>query len=612
MKKILLLFFLLTIVPSVHGGEFTELYKMARNKLYSNSCEEAINLLNELKNSDYLLKDYVVFDLAECYRRLGKNEKAQEELDFLVKNYQFSPLYKKAYSLLLELQPSMAEELAESYLENVSKDDFVAKQAVEILLKNGKEKKATLYLKDMFLKGGQNIDYAYGKLRELKIFLTSGELRKGLQTALYEKKMPKRVIKILSDNDMLDEELKYLLGKAYFQTRDYNATIRYLSDTNFREGKIILATAYFRINDRIASDIILRRLAKDSKEGLYSLYLSFALLKKRENRILEAEEALQKLLEYYPENRNETLWQLAWCSIISKKYKEAERILHQLLQEKNYRERDKIFFWLGKIKEYQGEKGDSFFLNLKNGESYYAYKLGFGASLMRKNEEIEPIEDKLPDNIGNVFARAKELSLLSMNDYAASEINTINKNIKKEFYPLFANLLYSIKHYKSAVILAERFKDVSIYAYPLAYEELVKKFADDEKIDKFLVFAVMREESRFDINAVSQTGAVGLMQLMPKTALQYPFVRNVEDIKKPENNIRAGVKYLSKLLKNYKNYYYALSAYNAGESNVNNWLKRNYTDEDEFVEDIPFGETRNYVKKVIKSYFIYKMLYPER
>ena len=127
----------------------------------------------------------------------------------------------------------------------------------------------------------------------------------------------------------------------------------------------------------------------------------------------------------------------------------------------------------------------------------------------------------------------------------------------------------------------------------------------------------MREESLFQCTARSYVGAQGLMQLMPATAsmvrrkLDIPIGNDLTD---PRNNILLGSTYLRDM----KDYFedqlpLAIMAYNAGPGNVNKWL-RNFGDKelDEFIENIPLDETRNYVKRVMRSMQVYGSFYREK
>ena len=139
------------------------------------------------------------------------------------------------------------------------------------------------------------------------------------------------------------------------------------------------------------------------------------------------------------------------------------------------------------------------------------------------------------------------------------------------------------------------------------YENLISEHARLNGVRSDLVRAVMQVESAFNPNAISPKGAMGLMQLMPATMRQYG-VRNAFN---PAENVRAGVAYLRDLLDRYSNNEeLALAAYNAGPSRLRSWWKaRRTSDLEAFVEQIPFDETRLYVKRVMLSWDEYRRVY---
>ena len=124
--------------------------------------------------------------------------------------------------------------------------------------------------------------------------------------------------------------------------------------------------------------------------------------------------------------------------------------------------------------------------------------------------------------------------------------------------------------------------------------------------------SIIKEESHFNQYAGSSAGAVGLMQLMPATYNEIVKNNNLgSDFYDIENNIRAGSIYYQNLKKSLGNKdLYAISAYNGGIGSVMKWFSKiTYNDTDEFVEQIPYPETKNYVKKVLRSYWVYGNIY---
>ncbi len=153
-------------------------------------------------------------------------------------------------------------------------------------------------------------------------------------------------------------------------------------------------------------------------------------------------------------------------------------------------------------------------------------------------------------------------------------------------------------------------------AYPKSYESLVEKFSADAHLEPSLVYALIRAESSYQSNAISRTGAIGLMQLMPNTAERVALANGKESFQEeelfePAANIELGTQYLQFLTALFPEHFmYALAAYNAGEEATARWLggKRN-SDFDIFVEEIPYEETKGYAKKIYQSYWVYRWLY---
>jgi soluble lytic murein transglycosylase len=153
--------------------------------------------------------------------------------------------------------------------------------------------------------------------------------------------------------------------------------------------------------------------------------------------------------------------------------------------------------------------------------------------------------------------------------------------------------------------------------YPLGWGENIGEAARRAGLDPFLVAAVVREESSFYPRALSRAGARGLMQLMPATARPMAEVRglpfNAGDLlDDPGANLEMGAAFLSGLLKEFGDPRLAIAAYNAGPGRLRQWWKtRRTSDIEAFVEQIPYDETRQYVKRVMLSWREYTRIYAE-
>ena len=152
--------------------------------------------------------------------------------------------------------------------------------------------------------------------------------------------------------------------------------------------------------------------------------------------------------------------------------------------------------------------------------------------------------------------------------------------------------------------------------YKLEYTEYIKKYANEYNVDEYLIYAIIKAESNFEPNAESHRGAKGLMQLMYSTAedisKRIGIELNEDNILEPDININLGTKYISMLIQKYNNINLALAAYNAGSGNVDGWIEKGTLKSDgSDIENVPFTETNNYVRKILRDYEIYKNIYEE-
>lgn len=154
--------------------------------------------------------------------------------------------------------------------------------------------------------------------------------------------------------------------------------------------------------------------------------------------------------------------------------------------------------------------------------------------------------------------------------------------------------------------------------YPTKYLTYVEKYAEENELDKYMIYAIIKAESNFDPNVKSQSDAIGLMQLLQETAKERSKAVDEEDITEenlyePETNIKLGTSYYAYLLKYYNgNNVLALTAYNAGIGNVDTWIKTGVIKQDgSDIENIPYKETNNYVRKILRDYQMYIKLYEE-
>jgi soluble lytic murein transglycosylase len=229
----------------------------------------------------------------------------------------------------------------------------------------------------------------------------------------------------------------------------------------------------------------------------------------------------------------------------------------------------------------------------------------------------------------NAYRRATELKILGLDMDAAREVAALADRYARDpdLLVSLSTMLNEVGAYHHALRLARtRFRDQlertggllspSLWsvAYPTGLLPTIK-LQGAKGVDPYLIAAIIREESQYDLKAVSRVGAIGLMQVMPATANSVAQRAGIpavgrEDLFDQETNIRIGVRYVEQLLEQFSgNLVYTVAAYNAGPIAVTNWLTQHQQHSpDEFVELIPYQETRQYVKRVLRSYREYVRL----
>jgi hypothetical protein len=152
--------------------------------------------------------------------------------------------------------------------------------------------------------------------------------------------------------------------------------------------------------------------------------------------------------------------------------------------------------------------------------------------------------------------------------------------------------------------------------YPLAYGPQVWRLCKELDLDPMMIFGLMRQESTYHPTIVSHAGAVGVMQIMPGTGAKVAVLSGYgsysnDRLREPEVNIYFGIWYLSRLMARFDGQYpLAIGSYNGGPHNIGRWLRSKHgVGMEEFVEEIPFNETRDYVKKVVRNYGIYMAIH---
>jgi len=163
----------------------------------------------------------------------------------------------------------------------------------------------------------------------------------------------------------------------------------------------------------------------------------------------------------------------------------------------------------------------------------------------------------------------------------------------------------------------DRLSPIEIYKllYPLYFKDIIYEYSAKYEIEPLFVASMIREESKYDVKAISWANAYGLMQIIPSTGRDVASKIGIKNFRismlhQPEINIHIGVWYTKYLFNRFKNYAVVAGGFNGGPGMIERLIKRNgLNDLDEFIENIPFYETRRHIKKVMDTYRIYKELY---
>lgn len=295
-------------------------------------------------------------------------------------------------------------------------------------------------------------------------------------------------------------------------------------------------------------------------------------------------------------------------------------------QFENSQDAPRITYWYGKAllmdKKRQSAR-DAFYKVINN------YPLDFYALLSARQLKLSGKEKIITKkriasyNINSISKHIFKNSLLEFlvkyDDFETiEELKIDNEAIKswvlnkKEQYPI------SITTIRKEVLEKEKisFSDWELkLMYPIVYEDIVNKYAKKYNRSPYLFLSLIREESHFNKYAKSSVGALGLAQLMPSTA---NFISKENIVKsslfEPETSIDLGMKYYTYLVDYFNgNEFLAIMAYNAGPGNIEKWLKIHSDLEiDMFIENVPYLETKNYIKKILSSYWAYVHIYSNR
>lgn len=623
------------------------------NEIYEQALEDFkeenySNAYFQFSKVSYLsdLKPYAIYHRAECAKALNDYKSEQKQYYLLFNIYPKNELALRAKYLWATDNISTNPKIAQKYLEEIitkypnSDYSLGAKYHLATLL----NQKHNASLLSTSLDKGEITNY----LREYLTNAPSG------RWALKAAELWQNITPDITDEDKLILAETYclynlankaeaiLVGSDFNKTWAKQARIALMFKENGR-AKSIVESGLKQKNSAVAeqekNDIILKVLqVQKNKSTTLDAFLKAAeskndiFLKVQKCKYTTNDNAQNICYSNIIKNNDiksfseKILSDLFIASISNGQYSTAKKLgLHYIENYKDGENTDQITYWLGCISKNEkktNEANDYFKQVIINyPDSYYAFR-----SYLKLNDIKNSIITTIIEPQNTLFpyygkTNATIIKLVEMDDLEIlSQIYENDKFVQSWILYEKGEKSKAMCIARDAMIKLKQKPEKSDLRWRLVYPTFmydeIKQYAQDAGNNAVLMLALTREESYFNENAHSYVGAVGLMQLMPKTAKEINRIKglgmqSLEELHNANTNLKLGNHYYNFLLTNLGgNNILSTAAYNGGIGSISKWKKGlEYRDIDEFIEKIPYTETRNYVKKVFRTYWNYARLY---
>jgi soluble lytic murein transglycosylase len=359
-------------------------------------------------------------------------------------------------------------------------------------------------------------------------------------------------------------------------------------------------------------------------------------------------------LSYDFETYNESVFQMLWSSLYKSDYKSALADIEKLkLIDSFSKLSSKVKFWIAYSLHNDGDRSIAqhlFKLIIKNNPlSYYSiisqkylpthnaekskdlylkkrdiasenlalkdFELNFRRTIQESFVWKKLNHNSRLDLLLGDFIKAAPKKVIAnkelINDYDSEELKILKFQYFMKLFKANKDFLSSFKFISKSIdknMVSTSMININSL-FPTLYSDEILRAKSG--LDLNLVLSLIRQESAFNREAKSRVGARGLMQLMPYTAKRFVKYKKTDELYDPTLNVIAGTKYLKKLLKKFDgNIVLALSSYNAGPTKVARWMKNIFSSDDPIlmIEEIPYKETRLYVKLIYRNLFFYSLL----
>lgn len=604
-----------------------EIYKSAIEDFQKGNYQNSYYLFSRITMFSNL-KPIAIFHRAECAKMLGDDKSELKQYEFLFNNYPNHKLSLKAKYLtaqkLVDSNSNLAKRYFENIIEKAPNTDYAiaSKYYLGLILKKKNGNKSEIQENFRFyLQQAPSGRHAFNAVKnwlEVGSDISKDDYLLMAKTCYlfgeYEKAKELLLKTDIKNSWALDVKNSYKL-KDYQRVKTLTENGIQHYSYNVSDDEIIeIIDIYNNVNPTGNLSAFATGRGRD--------YLASLACSKQKDKTA----CYGKLYLDFPQGRfsADALSNIFFAKIKAGNFEDAKKIGKDHLNKfPDVNSTPMVMFWLGKLyektKDYNAYSYYYKSIIEKYPDSYYAYRSylrlkGMTGPLITSYLNPQPVEYPYKYTKNNIIVK-----LVNLGDYdVVNELAGDDDFIKSW-------VLYERGEYSRSMLVArdamDKIKDKPNkydlrwrLVYPVLYYDEIRKYAGETGNNLPLMLGLMREESYFDPLAQSAVGASGLMQLMPSTANEISSKYSLVikgDLFTPSKNIRLGNYYYEFLRNNLEGYdVSSIAAYNGGIGSLKTWKTAlRYNDTDEFVEQIPYPETKNYVKKVFRSYWNYVRIY---
>ncbi len=622
-------------------------YILATAAITAQQSDRALRHLQDLERDYPILAPQIIWQRAQAYRLLGNQAQLDRQLQLLVQSYPQSPVVVEAWYLLGQTD--------EKYWDLAIAQFPSHPRTLEILQQKLAQTPNRPDLLLTLVKYFDDSDPRRLKIADRLVTEYSNVLQPQdwdlIGSIYWQNKIYTKVIIPLQKGSKTAVNA-YRIADSHFRSKQlteaqaaYQAVIaQYPQSPEAAESLLHLADLSPSVEALTYLDRVVDKFPSQSAKAS----LKKATILELNQNLVGAAAARAQMVKLHPQTEEvaEYRWQSARAEAKLANFDRAWTFAKQIVVDSpDSRYGPRAAFWLGKWAQKLGKTAEAkqaFIYTIANyPRSYYSWRsakyLGWDVgdfhTVRSLNPQIVNPSTKLPlptgsDALKELYAIGQDLEAweLWQAEFTLRQqptaIDKINRGMLQNGLKKYITSIVEIAEIEDNVKTPEQqleFSKIRQQAsylrtlYPLAFFDSIREISSHQGVNPLLTTSLIRQESKFSPVVKSPVGAIGLMQVIPDTAkfAAYKIGLKKYELTKPEDNLRLGTWYLKfthDLVKD--NSVLAIAGYNAGPGNVAKWVKEFGTEDlDDFIEQIPFEETQNYVKNVLGNYWNYLRLY---